>query len=162
MEYDLPTDHGNKSRLYITPQLGHPHFLWCFFIILFPTQAPLSPFWEWDINKVILSICPITDMWIIPTTWGFDENEVLCATMVWATINFLCLDGQFEGRKHTFITDFFLFKMNTGDCPLEKGKVPLFRPFSSICKPGRSNSKQSSLLGSGLDFSTEDQLWHVS
>lgn len=159
MEYDLPTEHGNKSRLYITPQLGHPHFLWCFLIIPFPRQAPLSPFWKWDINKVILPTCPITDMWIIPTTWWFDENEILCATMVWATINFLCLDGQFEGRKYTFVRDFFFLILKwTQRLTLGEGEATRFRPFPFICKLGRNNSKQSSLQGSGLDFSTEGQL----
>lgn len=75
-------------------------------------QVPLGPFWKWDINKVILPICPITDIWIILETWCFDENKILCATVVWITINSLGLDGQFERVKTYFIIDFSL-KVNT-------------------------------------------------
>lgn len=105
-----PRAKDTRARLHWTVNV----FCSIFLIPCIPSmdQVPLRSFWKWDINKVILPIHPITDTWFIPETQCFDENKILCATMVWVTINSLGLDGQFEWVKTSFMIDFSL-KMNT-------------------------------------------------
>ena len=103
-----PRAKDTRARLHWTVNV----FCSIFLIPCIPSmdQVPLRSFWKWDINKVILPIHPITDIWFIPETQCFDENKILRATMVWGTINSLGLDGQFEWAKTSFMIDFFLLK----------------------------------------------------
>lgn len=158
MEDDLPTEQG-------TPGYTSLHS-WTVNIYcsishipaqLLPNQVPLGPFWKWDINKVILPIRPTTDIWIIPETRCFDENEILCATVVWVTISSLGLHGQFGRMKTYFIIDFSL-KMNTKPYSWRWEKSLCLQHLPPEINWGRRKTSQNKTLSKiHLDFSTEGQ-----
>lgn len=163
--YDLPdavwptqraTDRG--ARLYLIPQRGSQHFLQYFLLIPFPNRAPLGPFWKWNINNGISPICPVPDIWIIPETWCFDENEILCSTIVSVTINSVGLDYNFERVKTYCIIDAFSYWNEHWALSLVRGKSHFFpSPPERNWEKQKHNLKQSSSLGSGLDFSTKGE-----
>lgn len=124
-----------------------------------PSPQPSSPMppWKWAINGVILPALPITDLWIIPETQCFDESEILCATVVWVTVNSLGLDGPFEKGQTYFVIDFSLEMNKT--LPLEMEESHFVQSLSSRDKLSKkSKLKKNALLGLGLGFSPEGQL----